>query len=58
MTAETMTAEEFMKEHAQKACSGRIAEVMGDLTPEALSQVGALMSGVPNRAQENPVVPV
>jgi len=53
-----MTAEEFMREHAAKACSGRIAEVMGDLTPEALGQVGALMAGGPNPPKENTVVPV
>lgn len=58
MTAETMTAEEFMKAHAEKACSGRIAEIMGDLTPEALGQVGALMAGGPNPPQQNTVVPV
>jgi hypothetical protein len=53
-----MTAEEFMQEHANKACSGRIAEIMGDLTPEAMGQVGALMAGGPNPPQENSVVPV
>ena len=53
-----MTAEEFMREHANKACSGRIAEIMGDLTPEAMGQVGALMAGGPNPPKENSVVPV
>ena len=53
-----MTAEEFMKAHAEKACSGRIAEIMADLTPEALGQVGALMAGGPNPPKENSVVPV
>jgi len=53
-----MTAEEFMRGHAEKACSGRIAEIMGDLTPEALAQVGALMAGGPNPPKGNTVVPV
>jgi hypothetical protein len=53
-----MTAEEFMREHANKACTGRIAEIMVDLTPEALGQVGALMAGGPNPPNANTVVPV
>jgi hypothetical protein len=53
-----MTAEEFMQEHANKACTGRIAEIMGDLTPEAMGQVGALMAAGPNPPQSNTVVPV
>lgn len=53
-----MTAEEFMREHANKACTGRIAEIMGDLTPAALGQVGALMAGGPNPPKANTVVPV
>jgi hypothetical protein len=58
MTAETMTAQEFMQGHADKACSGRIAEIMADLTPEAMGQVGALMAGGPNPPQANTVVAV
>jgi hypothetical protein len=58
MTTETMTAEEFMRDHANKACTGRIGEIMGDLTPEALGQVGALMAGGPNPLKGNSVVPV
>ena len=53
-----MTAEEFMKEHAEKACTGRIAEILGDLTPEAMGQLGPLMAGGPNPPKENSVVPV
>lgn len=42
-----MNAEEFMKLHADNAVAGTIPEVMKDLTPEALAQVGALMAGAP-----------
>lgn len=42
-----MTAEEFMKRHADLACEGKIAEIMGDLTPDALGQAGTLMAGAP-----------
>jgi hypothetical protein len=53
-----MTAEEFMRGHADKASSGRIAEILGDLTPEAMGQVGPLMAGGPNPATAYQVVPV
>jgi len=53
-----MNAEEFMRGHADKACNGRLAEVMGDLTPEALATVGALMAGGPNPLKANTVMPV
>ncbi|MEX0749768.1 MAG: hypothetical protein WD359_03085 [Dehalococcoidia bacterium] len=53
-----MTAEEFMREHAAKACSGRIPEIMADLTPAAMGQLGPLMAGGPNPPKENTVVPV
>jgi hypothetical protein len=53
-----MTAEEFMRGHADKASSGRIAEILGDLTPEAMAQVGPLMAGGPNPAKAYTVVPV
>ena len=43
-----MTAEEFMREHADKTSSGRIAEILGDLTPDAMAQIGPLMAGGPN----------
>lgn len=51
-----MNAEEFMQDHADRACAGRIAEVMADLSPEALGQVGALMAGGPNPPKANSVV--
>lgn len=53
-----MTAEEFMRGHADKASSGRIPEILGDLTPEAMAQVGPLMAGGPNPAKAYTVVPV
>jgi hypothetical protein len=53
-----MTAQEFMQGHANKACEGRIAEILGDLTPEAMGQVGPLMAGGPNPPKANTVVPV
>ncbi len=53
-----MNAEDFMKEHADKASSGRVAEIMGDLTPESLAQVGALMAGVPQPFTGNTVATV
>ena len=40
-----------------KASSGRIAEIMGDLTPEAMSQVMAVMAGGPNPPTGNSVAP-
>lgn len=43
-----MTAEEFMRDHADKASSGRIPEILADLTPEAMGQLGSLMAGGPN----------
>lgn len=53
-----MTAEEFMKRHADMACEGKIAEIMGDLTPDALAQVGALMAGAPQPLRSNTVARV
>lgn len=47
-----------MREHAEKACTGRIAEILGDLTPEAMGQLGPLMAGGPNPPKANTVVPV
>lgn len=51
-----MNAQEFMQGHADKACAGKIAEIMADLTPESLAQVGALMAGGPNPPEANSVV--
>ena len=50
-----MNAEEFIRDHAMKASSGRVGEVLGDLTPEAMTQVMALMAGGPNPATGNSV---
>jgi len=47
-----------MQGHADKACEGRIAEILADLTPEALAQLGPLMAGAPNPLKTNSVVPV
>jgi hypothetical protein len=52
-----MNAEEFMRDHANKASSGRIAEVMGDLTPESVQQAMAALAGGPNPATGNSVTP-
>jgi hypothetical protein len=53
-----MNAEEFMRDHADKACAGRIPEIMGDLTPEAMQQIMPLVPEMPNPAQGNTVVSV
>ena len=53
-----MNAEEFMRAHADNATAGKIPEVMKDLTPDALAQVGALMAGGPNPIESNSVVSV
>lgn len=53
-----MNAQEFMQDHADKACTGRIAEIMADLTPDALGQLGPLMVGGPNPPKANTVTPV
>jgi hypothetical protein len=47
-----------MQGHANKACEGKIAEILGDLMPEAMAQVGPLMAGGPNPPKANTVVPV
>ena len=53
-----MDAQEFMQGHADKAVEGKIAEIMGDLTPEAMGQLGPLMAGAPNPVKSNKVVAV
>jgi hypothetical protein len=53
-----MNAQEFMQTHADNACAGKIAEVMKDLTPEAMGQLGPLMAGGPNPLKANKVVSV
>src|SRR5581483_2499030 len=56
VTMGEMTAEEFMRNHADKASSGRIGEILGDLTPEAMTQVMPLMADGPNPPTGNTVV--
>jgi hypothetical protein len=46
-----------MQGHADKACEGRVAEIMGERTPEALAQLGPLMAGAPNPLKTDTVVP-
>jgi hypothetical protein len=53
-----MDAREFMQGHADKAVAGKIPEIMGDLTQEAMAQLPALMAGAPNPMKANSVVPV
>jgi hypothetical protein len=50
-----MEALEFMQGHADKACAGKIPEIMGDLTPAAMAQLGPLMAGAPNPVKTNTV---
>jgi hypothetical protein len=52
-----MNAEEFLRAHADNATSGKIAEVMKDLTPESLAQVGSLMAAGPNPIESSKVEP-
>ena len=58
MTTETMTATEFMQRHADFAVAGRIPDIMGDLTPEAMQQLMPMMGSLPNPATGNNVVAV
>lgn len=51
-----MDAQEFMQAHADNAVAGKMQEVLADLTPEAMAQVGPLMAGGPNPAKANSVV--
>jgi hypothetical protein len=53
-----MDAREFIQAHADNACAGKIAQVIGDLTPEAMSQLGPLMAGAPNPVKSSTIVPV
>lgn len=50
-----MDAEAFMRDHAAKASSGRVAEIMGDLTPEAMAQLMAVAAGGPTSPTKNDV---
>lgn len=58
MTTETKTALEFMQRHADGAVAGKMAEIMGDLTQDAMSGLMPLMGSLPNPATGNKVVPV
>ena len=40
-----MDANEFMQLHADNAVAGKMPEVLKDLTPESMGQVGPLMAG-------------
>ena len=40
-----MDAKEFMQLHADNAVAGKMPEVLKDLTPESMAQVGGLMAG-------------
>lgn len=53
-----MEAQEFMQGHADKACAGKIPEIMGDLTPEAMAQLMPLVAGGPNPVKTNNVTAV
>ena len=53
-----MNALEFMQLHADNACAGKIADVMKDLTPEAMTQLGPLLAGAPNPIKTSKIVAV
>ena len=53
-----MDAQEFMQLHADNAVAGKMAEVIKDLTPESMAQVGPLMAAGPAKATSNKVVAV
>ena len=50
-----MNAEEFMRLHADNAVAGKMQEVLKDLTPESMAQVGPLMAGVAQPLKRNEV---
>jgi len=45
-----MDAEAFIRGHAEKASSGRVTEILADLTPEAMQQIMAMAAEMPNPA--------
>lgn len=51
-----MDAKEFMQLHADNVIAQKMGDVMKDLTPEALAQVGPLMAGGPNPIKSSSVV--
>ena len=50
-----MEALEFMQLHADNAVAGKMPEVMKDLTPESMGQVGGLMAGAAQPFKANKV---
>lgn len=52
-----MDAREFMQGHADGAVAGKIAEILKDLTPEAMAQLGPAMAGAPQPVASNKVEP-
>lgn len=52
-----MDAKEFMQLHADNAVAGKMPEVMKDLTPESMGQVGGLMAGAQQPFTANKVEP-
>lgn len=58
MTTETKTALEFMQGHADGAVAGKMAEIMGDLTQDAMQGLMPFMGSLPNPATGNKVVAV
>jgi hypothetical protein len=50
-----MDAQEFMQLHADNAVAGKMPEVLKDLTPESMGQVGALMAGAAQPFKANKV---
>jgi hypothetical protein len=51
-------AEAFMRGHAEKASTGRVAEILGDLTPDAMQQLMPIAATLPNPATGYDVAPV
>ena len=52
-----MEALEFIQLHADNAVAGKRAEVIADLTAEAMQQAGAAFAGSPNPLTGNSVKP-
>jgi hypothetical protein len=50
-----MEALEFMQLHADNAVAGKMPEVMKDLTPESMGQVGGLLAGAAQPFKANKV---
>ena len=52
-----MEAIEFMQLHADNAVAGKMPDVLKDLTPESMTQVGGLMAGAAQPFKANKVEP-